>query len=102
MESLLNEEYEELERKGDEELPPPELKTLPEGLRYEYLDKEGKHPVIINDNLSLEQNQKLVTTLIDKREAFGYALSDIKGTDPSIVTHKIPMVENAKPFVDTQ
>ena len=31
-----------------------------------------------------------------------YALSDVKGIDPSIVTHKIPMVEDAKPFVDTQ
>ena len=102
VEDLFDKKYEELERKGNEELPQPKLKTLPEGPRYEFLDKEGKHPVIINDRLPIEESQKLVTTLTKKHEAFGYVLSDIKGIDPSIVTHKIPMVEDAKPFVDTQ
>jgi hypothetical protein len=44
----------------------------------------------------------LVTVLTEQREAFGYALSDIKGIDPSMATHKIHMIEDAKPFVDTQ
>jgi hypothetical protein len=39
VEDLFHKKYEELERKGNEELPPPELKALLEGLRYEFLDK---------------------------------------------------------------
>ena len=31
--SRLNKVYEALERKGDEDLPPPNLKPLPKGLR---------------------------------------------------------------------
>lgn len=33
---LINKVYEALERKGDEELPPPYLKPLPKGTRYEF------------------------------------------------------------------
>ena len=98
VEDLFDKKYAKLEIKGNEALPPPEPKTLPEGLRYAYLDEEDKQPVIVDDRLSSEQTQKLVTTLKEKREAFAYTLSDIKGIDPSIVTHKIPMVEDAKPF----
>ena len=40
--------------------------------------------------------------MIKHREALGYTLSDIKGIDPSIVTHKITMLEDVVPVVDTQ
>ena len=40
VEGLYDKKYEKLERKGNEALPPPEPKTLPEGLKYEYLDEE--------------------------------------------------------------
>ena len=102
LEGLYDKRYEKLERKGNEALPPPEPKTLSEGLKYEYLDKEKKKPIIVNDDLSLEQSNKLLAVLRQQHEAFAYALSDVKGIDPSIVTHKIPMVEDSKPFVDTQ
>jgi hypothetical protein len=82
-------EYEYLERKGDEELQPPDLKILLEGLRYAFLDEENKCPFIINDNLSLGEIPKLLQTLNKNRGAFGYVVSDIKGTDPLIVAHKI-------------
>jgi hypothetical protein len=39
VENSFDKEYEELERKGDEELPPPKHNTLPEGLRYGFLEK---------------------------------------------------------------
>jgi hypothetical protein len=34
----MDETYEVPERKGDEELPPPELKPLPQHLKYQFLD----------------------------------------------------------------
>ena len=40
--------------------------------------------------------------MIKHREAFGYTLSDIKGIDPSIMTHEIAMLEDAVLIVDTQ
>ena len=93
--------YEELVRKGDEKPPPIELKPLQDDLRYEYLDDENKCPVIINKELSENETNKLISVLSKQREAFG-SLSDIKGIDPSIVTHKIPMLDDATPFVDIQ
>jgi hypothetical protein len=53
-------------------------------------------------NLSLEESNKFLQMFIENRKAFGYVASGIKGIDPSIVTHKIPMVEDFKHFVDTQ
>jgi hypothetical protein len=70
LEGLLNKVYEPLERKGDEALPLPELKILPEGLKYEYVDEEKKKPYIINEDLSLEQAQKLLDLLRAQDEAF--------------------------------
>ena len=44
IDSPMNEKYEEPERRGDEELPPPQLKPLPDGLRYEFLDETNRFP----------------------------------------------------------
>ena len=48
----LNIVYEVLERKGDEELPPPNLKPLPKGLMYEFMDNTERFPIIVNADLS--------------------------------------------------
>ena len=47
----LNKVYEALERKGDEDLPPPTLKPLPIGLRYEFMDNAERFPIIVNADL---------------------------------------------------
>jgi hypothetical protein len=39
---MLKEPYEEPKRKGDEELPPPELKPLPKELKYRFPDDTNK------------------------------------------------------------
>ena len=39
--------------------------------------------------------------MIKHHEAFVYTLSDIKGIDPSTMTHKITMLEDVLPIVDT-
>ena len=48
---LTDEAFEEPEKRGDEELPPPELKTLPDNLKYRFLDDTNKFPVIISAKL---------------------------------------------------
>jgi hypothetical protein len=77
------------------------LKPLSEDLRYEFLDEEKKCPIIISNTLSSMEIRSLLDVLIKHRKAFGYSLSDIKGVDPSIATHRIIMEDDAKPFVDT-
>jgi hypothetical protein len=85
----MNETYEVPKKKGDEELPPSELKPLPEELRYEFLDEMNKYPIIIRANLSEEEKDKLMKTLKNHRKAFGYSIEDLKGISPSICMHRI-------------
>ena len=62
----------------DELLEPPkptiELKPLPFGLRYAFLDNGQDSPVIISDKLSKEESLRLLTILEKHRSAFGYSL----------------------------
>ena len=43
--------------------PPIELKPLPSGLRYAFLNSDVESPVIISDKLSEEEMNKLITDL---------------------------------------
>jgi hypothetical protein len=59
-----------------EEPPKPliELKPLPAGLRYAFLNNDLESPMIINDKLSQEETFRLITVLEKHRSAFGYSL----------------------------
>ena len=74
----MNEEFEEPERRGDEELPPLELKILPDNLKYRFLDNTNRFPVIISAKLSGEE-EELMKVLKEHRKAFGYSMDDLKG-----------------------
>ena len=58
--------------------PPPkgdpvfELKTLPDTLKYAYLDEKKIYPVIISANLSEHEEERLLKTLKKHRAAIGY------------------------------
>ena len=54
--------------------PPIELKLLPTGLRYAFLNSDIESPVIINDKLSEEETHKLITILEKHRSVLGYIL----------------------------
>jgi hypothetical protein len=56
--------------------------------------------VIINDKLSHEETQKLVSTL--EKYWFGYSLKDLKGSSLSLCTHRIPMDQDNKPVREHQ
>jgi hypothetical protein len=91
VDSSTNENYETPERKGDEDLPPPELKHPPQDLKYRFLDETNKYPIIVSTNLSEKEEEKLMMELKMHRTAFGYSLDDLEGISPSMANHRIFM-----------
>jgi hypothetical protein len=49
---MLEEPFEEPERKGDEKLPPPEVKPIPKEQKYRFVDDTNKYPIIISSKLT--------------------------------------------------
>jgi hypothetical protein len=78
VDSSTNENYETPERKGDEDLPPPELKHLPPDLKYRFLDETNKYLVVVSTNLSEQEEKQLMMVLKMHRKAFGYSLDDLQ------------------------
>ena len=71
--------------------PPIELKPLPSGLRYAFLNSDVESPVIISDKLSEEETNKLIAILEKYQSVLGYTLQDLKGISPALCTHRIPL-----------
>ncbi|KAK9072138.1 hypothetical protein SSX86_008570 [Deinandra increscens subsp. villosa] len=82
--------------------PELELKTLPDHLKYAYLGDKETLPVIISNKLTSEQEQELVNTLKNHKEAIGWTIADIKGLSPSLCMHKILMEDDYKPTREAQ
>ena len=55
--------------------PPIELKPLPSGHRYAFL------------NSDVEETHKLIAILEKHRSVLGYTLQDLKGISPALCTH---------------
>jgi hypothetical protein len=88
--------FQELEQEAKLETSPVELKLLPLGLPYVFLNGDRETPVIISDKLSNDETQRLVTTLEKYQSVIGYSLKDLKGISPSLCTHCIPMEQEHK------
>ncbi|MCI50107.1 hypothetical protein A2U01_0071351, partial [Trifolium medium] len=73
-----------------------ELKPLPENLKYGYLEKNEKLPVIISFNLDCDQEEKLLQVLKQHKKAIGWTLADIPGINPAMCMHRILLEEGAK------
>nr|GEU60351.1 reverse transcriptase domain-containing protein [Tanacetum cinerariifolium] len=82
--------------------PEVELKDLPPHLEYAFLEGDDKVPVIIVKDLSMEEKTALITVLKSHKQAIAWKLSDIKGIDPEVYTHKTLMEENFEPAVQHQ
>ncbi|KAL4312940.1 hypothetical protein GQ457_01G012070 [Hibiscus cannabinus] len=54
------------------------------------------------DDQQVAQEEKLIETLRQQKEALGWTIADIKGISPTICMHKILLEENHKPTVDSQ
>jgi hypothetical protein len=79
----------------DETQEPPkspiELKPLPSGLKYTFLNDDEESPVIISDKLYGYETIRLLTILEKHRSAFGYSLQDLKEISPALCIHRIPI-----------
>jgi len=81
---------------------PIELKTLPSGLHYAFLNDNTETPIIISDKLSDEETAKLIAVLEKHRAMFGYSLQDLKGISPTLCTHHIPIDSTKTPSREPQ
>ena len=61
-----------------EEPPTLELKTLPYHLKYAFLKKDSKLPVVISSSLSNVQEEKLLRVLREHKKSLGWTIADIK------------------------
>ena len=90
----------------DELLEPPkptiELKPMPSGLTYAFLNNDKDSPVIISDKLPLEESLRLLPVLEKHRSTFGYSLQDLKGISPALYTHRISTDPNSIPSREPQ
>jgi len=82
--------------------PPIELKVLPDGLRYAFLNGDTQTPVIISSHLFDEETAKLLAVLEKHRSVFGYSLEDLKGISPTLCTHRIPIDSTCTPSREPQ
>ena len=82
--------------------PPIELKPLPSGLRYAFLNGDIESPVIISNKLSDVETVKLLAILEKHRLVFGYSLKDLKGISPTLCTHCIPIDPSCTPSREPQ
>jgi hypothetical protein len=102
--SVEEEKFEDIgEIKPEEpQVPKVDLKPLPKGLKYEFLDPNKTYPVIMSDELSPEENERLLNLLKMHRKVIGYSINGLKGLSPAFCTHRIPMEDQCKPVVDHQ
>ena len=54
------------------------------------------------NDLTLDQEKKVLDLLRENQEALGWTLGDIRGISPTIVQHRIHLEDNAKPYRDRQ
>jgi hypothetical protein len=102
--SLDEENYEDI---GDLQQQEPELldikfKPLPIGLKYEFLGADKTCAVIVSDELSPEDMDKLLNLLRKHKKVIEYSISDLKGISLAFCTHHIPLEEQCKPVVEHQ
>ena len=95
---MIDEEarYEELPM--DE--PTLELKTLPSTLKYAFLDEEKAKPIIISSKLDMKQEEQLLEVLRKNKEAIEWTLTDLKGLDPSLCTHRIFLEDESRHIME--
>ena len=77
--------------------PSFDLKTLPSTLKYAFLDEEKAKPVVISSTLDIKQGEKLLEVLRKNEEAIGWTLTNLKGLDLSLCTHRIFLEDESRP-----
>ena len=73
-----------------------DLKVLPTHLKYVFLEENGTKPMVISNDLSSNEESRLVEVLKKPMAAIGWHFSDFKGISPSYCMHKIIMEADYK------
>jgi hypothetical protein len=76
-----------------------DLKPLPQRLKSKFLGPDKTYLVIMSDELSPEENEKLLILFKRHRKVIGYSINDLKGLSPTFCTHGIPIEDQCKPVV---
>jgi hypothetical protein len=84
----------------DPQVPEVDLKPLPKGLKYQFLGPDKTYSVIVNDELSPEENEKLLNLLKKHRKVIGYSINGLEGLSPAFCTHGISMEDQCNPVVN--
>nr|GFB29296.1 reverse transcriptase domain-containing protein [Tanacetum cinerariifolium] len=93
----------EPKNKSFDDIPPEvELKELPPHLEYAFLGYNEKWPVIIAKDLNVNEKTALINVLKSRKKAIAWKLTDIKGIDPELCSHKILLKEDFSPKVQSQ
>jgi hypothetical protein len=94
--SMEEEKFQDIgEIKPEEpQVPEVDLKPFPKGLKYEFLGPDKTYPVIVSDELSPEENERLLNLLKKHRKVIGYSINDLKGLSQAFCTHCIPWKTN--------
>nr|GFA04276.1 DNA-directed DNA polymerase [Tanacetum cinerariifolium] len=79
-----------------------ELKELPPHLEYAFLGENNKWPVIISKDLSVNEKSALIEVIKSRKKAISWKLTDIRGIDPELCSHKILLEDDYSPKVQSQ
>ena len=73
---------------------------LPEQSKTVNLTQSGEEAklVQISQDLTIEEENLLLQTLIEYRDVFAWSYKNLKGVEPNICQHTIPMKLDAKPI----
>nr|KYP32764.1 hypothetical protein KK1_046457 [Cajanus cajan] len=77
-------------------IPTPELKPLPENLKYAYLEDDERFHVIISTSLDADQEDRLLHVLRKHKKEISWTLANIPGISPSTCMHRILLEDGAK------
>lgn len=79
-----------------------ELKPLPSSLIYVLLGEEDTLPIIISNQLTEQEEEKLVHILKGHKLAIGWTIANIKGICPPTCIHPMLLEDNAKSIHESQ
>jgi len=83
---------------GGDETSKVELKPLPSRLKYSFLDETMLNPIIINNELTVVEEEELVKVLREHKSAIGWPIDDLQGISPTMCMHIIYLEDDFKPI----
>nr|GEW55849.1 reverse transcriptase domain-containing protein [Tanacetum cinerariifolium] len=90
------------DKSSDDEPPKVELKELLSHLECAFLGENNKWPVIVAKDLSVNEKSALIEVLKSRKKAIAWKLTNIRGIDPELCSHKILLEDDFSPKVQSQ